>query len=326
MTNKRINYIFISLIYSIIFVYFIPWTELKHEEFIDLFNYTDRIIYLLNGGKEREFFGISFLFSEVVWKYILIYMTMLIKDPWIIVSIISFVSLFIYTYIVLKKTNNYFLLILLFNPMFIELVMGQIRIAFAFALFLIAYELLVSNKLKILSYGLIIIIPLIHTAMLIIIAVFSYIYFFNSYFKNIKYYYIWAIISALVLSLLLKYGADILLLSVGDKRANYSQVIEASSIKYSLFWFILSILIFMFSTTIKKEENNIIIFSLIMMSIFFFSSLIGAYGQRYVAISIPLILISISFFKQKYQVYLYSLIFIYLLLQHYYWMKIFNYI
>jgi len=326
MTNKKINYLFVSLIYSIIFVYIIPWTELKNEEFIDLFNYTDRIIYLSNGGREREFFGISFLFSEVIWKYILIYMTMLIKDPWIIVSVISFISLFIYTYIVLKKTNNYFLLILLFNPMFIELIMGQIRIAFAFALFLIAYELLISNRLKILSYSLIIIIPLIHTAMLIIIAVFSYIYFFNSYFKNIKYYYIWAIISALLLSLLLKYGADILLLNVGDKRANYSQIIEASSIKYSFFWFILSILVFMFSTTIRKEENNIIIFSLIMMSIFFFSSLIGAYGQRYVAIAIPLILICISFFKQKYQVYLYSLIFIYLLLQHYYWMKIFNYI
>jgi hypothetical protein len=326
MTSYKINYIFVSLIYSIIFVYIIPWTELKNEEFIDLLNYTNRVVYLLNGGKEKEFFGISFLFSEVLWKYILIYLTILFKDPFIVVALISFISLFIYTYIILRRTNNYFLLILLFNPLFIELIMGQIRIAFAFALFLIAYELLINNKLKILAFIIIIVVPLIHTGMLIVITVFLYIHFFNSYFKNIKTYYFWAVVTALFISLLLKYGVDILLVNVGDKRANYSQIIEASSIKYSFFWFILSILIFMYSNSIKKDENNIIIFSIIMMCIFFFSSLIGVYGQRYVAISIPFILLSISFLKQKYQIYLYSLLFIYLLVQHYYWMKIFDYI
>lgn len=330
---KKINYIslnlfniLIALAYSIIFVYFIPWTELKGTEFTDVINYTDRMIYLINGGREREFHGISILFSEVLWKYLIIYLATIFKDPYTGIYLISVTSLFIYTFLVLKKTNNYFLLILLFNPIFIQLIMDQVRIAFAFALFLLGYELLVNNKLKILAFTIIIITPLIHTAMLIIIAVFCYIYFFNNYFKNIKLYYLWAIITALILSLFLKFGADILLTSVGDKRANYAQIIDANSIKYSLFWFIISIYIFISSTTIKKEENNIIIFSLIMMCIFFFSSMMNAYGQRYVAISIPLIVISISYLPKNKQFYGFFMIFVYMLLQFYYWFKLFNFI
>lgn len=322
--SLNILVLIISIIYSLIFVYIIPWTEIKGTIFADLLNYTDRIVYLLDGGQERDFYGLSILFSEVIWKYILIYLGALFTDPYVVVSVISLFSLTIYTYVLLKKTNNYFLLILLFNPMFVDLIMGQIRIAFAFSLLVIAYELIISKRFIYLAFVLILISPLIHTAMLIILALSIYIYLFNKYFSNIKYYYLWAIVTALILSLFLKFGADIILLSFGDKRANYEGVIESSSVKFSIFWFILSILLVIFSRTIKKEENNIIIFSLIMMGIFFFSSLINAYGQRYVAISIPLILISISYLRRNYQFYIYTLVFLYLILQYYYWAKIFN--
>jgi hypothetical protein len=322
--SSNLIIISISFIYSLIFIYLIPWTELKGIEFVDLINYTKRIVYLSNGGKEKEYFGLSIIFSEIVWKYILIYLGTIFTDPYFAISIISFISLFIYTYLILMKTNNYFLLILLFNPMFVDLIMGQVRIAFAFALLLITYELLIKKKYIFLSYILIIISILIHTAMLIIIIFSIYIYFFNNYFSNIKLYYLWAILIAFIAAFFLKFGADVILLSVGDKRANYAEVIEASSLKFSLFWFILAFFIFIYSKSTKKEENNIIIFSFIMIGLFFFSSLINAYGQRYVAISIPLILLSISFLKKNQQYFLYSLVFLYLILQYYYWAKIFN--
>jgi hypothetical protein len=325
-SSKNINYILISLIFSITFVYIIPWVEIKGAEFTDLINYTNRMLYLLQGGTEREYNGISILSSEILWKYLLIYLATIFKDPYNGIYLISAISLFIYTFIILKETNNFYYLILLFNPMFIQLIMDQVRIAFAFSLFLLAYELIMTNKFKIIAYLIIIISPLIHTAMIIIISVFLLIYSFNKYFYNIKVYYIWAIITALFISLFLKFGADIILTSIGDKRVNYSEVINANSIKYSIFWFVLSVYIFISANTVKKEENNIIIFSLIMMCIFFFSSMMNAYGQRYVAISIPLIIISVSFLPKKKQLYGFAMIFVYMLLQFYYWIKLFNYI
>ena len=60
----NIKYIILSFIFSIVFVFMIPWTEIKQIEFADLINYTDRATYLINGGTEREYFGISQLFSE----------------------------------------------------------------------------------------------------------------------------------------------------------------------------------------------------------------------------------------------------------------------
>lgn len=324
MISLNVKHILISFIYTIIFVYFIPWTDIKVEEFTDLFNYTRTIEYLTSGADLKDFFGISILFSEILWRELLIFLGEIIDDPWVIVSLISSFCLFIYAYIVINKTNNYLLLIFLFNPMFVELIMGQIRIAFAFALLLIAYELIINNKYKSIAIALVIISPLIHTAMLIIIAIFMYIFFFNSWFKNIKFYYIWAILTALIISLLLKFGIDSILVSVEDKRANYSAIISSNNIKYALFWFILSAYIFVNTNTIKKEENNIIIFSLMMMCLFFFSTLLNAYGQRYVAIAIPLILISLTFLDKKKMYLGLSLVFLYQLFQYYYWMKLYN--
>lgn len=309
----------ISIIVSYLYVFVIDWTLIKTAGFSDFFNYLERIIYLEKGGLERSSSGLSILFSEFIWKYVLLFTSSIFSKPETALYFISALSFSIYFYFTIKRVNFFIVLILLINPMFIDLIMGQIRIALAFSLLLIAYEL--KERMKYISISLLLITPMIHTSMFLIIL----IYFVLSFIINLKMHlrkrYILVFLTAFIIAFFLKFGADSILVSVGDKRANYSEVIQASSIKYSLFWFILSIILFLYVKPKNKNENLIVVFSITMICLFFFSSLINAYGQRYLAIAIPLVIISVNYLENKQKYITFFLITIYQGLQYLYWTK-----
>jgi len=64
----------LALLYAVFFVYLMPWVEFIGREFADIPNYLERIIYLRAGGDEAEFWGISWLQSEPLWKEIIIFL------------------------------------------------------------------------------------------------------------------------------------------------------------------------------------------------------------------------------------------------------------
>ena len=317
MTNvnsKLITNYLLIILYSYIFVYLLPWEDIKI--FSDIENYLSRILYLSRGGEERTFSGLSILSGEGLWKFILLNIAHSGYDYKEFLYFISFISLSIYAFFTIKRVNIILILVFFLNPMFIDLIMGQIRIALAFSLLLIAYEM----KSKKIALALLFSAIFIHTAALLIIGIYFILFRMSLLFRTRKYF-LYSIIFALIVSLFLKYGIDILLVGLDDKRVNYSSVIKASSISYSLFWFLIT-LILVLKAKFGNEKNNIIIaFSIVMMSIFFFSSLIGSYGQRYVAISIPLIVISINYLPKYYREGTFILFGIYQLLQLIYWTK-----
>ena len=100
---------------------------------------------------------------------------------------ISCFSLLVYSFYTFKHANVLLSAILLFNPIFIDLIMSQIRIAFAFSVLLIAYVFLKKNRL--LSSMLVFISILIHTVSILLFAIYLLIIFVKDYVKDEKLFY-----------------------------------------------------------------------------------------------------------------------------------------
>jgi hypothetical protein len=253
--------------------------------------------------------GISWLFTEPIWKYIIIAIGFAFDDYRLALYIISIIIVFLYSIFLFKRVEYYIGMIFLFNPMFIDLVMAQIRSAFAFALLLLAYDL--SSKrwatvVAIISF-------LIHASM----PLFIVIYFLLSKLNKAvtpKKYYLFTIFTALLFAIFMRYGIDILLTLIGDRHAGYKDVIAGASLSYSIIWFTIGIIVAIFATFKNEKERIIAGYAITMTSFFFFSSIMGNFAQRYVALTIPLIIISVGYLPKHYKQGTYVLFFMYILL------------
>ena len=141
---KQIDMILLFLLilsYAYFFVYIIPWIDILGKDFSDIRNYMERIEYLNQGLPEREFHGISILFSEYLWKYISIAIGRFFNDYRAGLYLVSFISISLYSFFTFRRVNIILVSLLLITPMFIDLVMGQLRMSIAFPLLLVGYEL-----------------------------------------------------------------------------------------------------------------------------------------------------------------------------------------
>jgi len=324
INNNYLNYL-ISLLYAILFVYIIPWQEIYNKEFVDVHFYLIRILYLKNGGNEAIYTGIAWLFSEPLWKEIIIFIGNIfngntLEDFRPAIYMFSLIIMFTYASFLFRRVEYYIVMILLINPIVIDLVMTQIRIAFAFIFVFIAYELYEhNNNHKVIPIILLVMGFLIHMSMIVFYGFYYFLYWLNKRVEDKKYYFI-TIVAALFIALFIKYGSNIILMAIGDRHANYDKVIESSSITYTLAWVIIGFILAAFAE-FKEPKNRIVVaYSIAIMFFFFFSSLMGAYAIRYVAVSIPFILIAIGYLPKHFKQGTYLFLFLYNILQFKYWL------
>lgn len=312
----------IASIFSYFFVYLIPWNDFIY--FVDNDFYLDRINLLLLQGFEtettRESSGIFLLTSEILWFYILSQIPFYFINPEDALLLISFFSLLVYTFYTFKNTNILLSSILLFNPIFIDLIMGQMRVALAFVILLIVYN--IFEKSKLLSIILIFSAALIHTATFIFIAIFYLIqlckYFINSYKKlYLSLLFIPFIIVLFMTSFLLP-----LLEFFGDSRTLYFDGDgPQSSILFSFVYLGFSILIAILpKSEDSKDFSDIISFSIFVGSLFFGLSIVGLYGSRFIAVSFPFFIIAIDKLRFQYKTICFSLLFVYQLIYINFWL------
>ncbi len=318
--NRYTNYI-LSLLFAMVFVYLIPWVELNGGEFKDIPNYLERIVYLRRGGDEAEYWGISWLFSEPLWKEIIIFIGLVFEDYRSVLYLISLMITFVYVSFLIKRVNVFLIFIFLCNPMLVNLFIEQIRISFAFALVLIVYNMVEERGYMKLSDGILLLAAfLIHTAMLVFYALFFLLYKLNERVEEKKYYFI-ALIVALFWAIFMKYGADIILMMVGDRRANYGKIIEASSLAFSISWFIIAMILATFAEFRHKKERLMVAYAISIMSFFFFSSILGMFAARYVAVIAPFIIIAIGYLPKHIKQGTYLFLLAYNIFAFKYWLK-----
>lgn len=321
VTNKYVNWL-LSLGYAFLFVYIIPWEELYGGQFIDVYSYVARISYLAEGRNESEYWGIKWLISEPLWKQILLFIAYAFEDYRAVVYFISFIVVSFYVSFLIKRVEFYIAMIFLLNPMMVDLFIAQIRIAVAFVLVLIAYDLVENNdKNKNLAIVLLIMAVFIHVSMPVFYMVYYLLFRLNQSVEDKKYYLI-AIVTGVCIALFMKYGSNILLTWLGDRHAGYDEYISASSISYSIAWFIIAFIIGTFGNFSDKRKRVFVAYAIAIMSFFFFSSLLNVFAARYVAVIMPVIIIAIGYLPKHFKQGTYLFLFLYNIYAFKYWLQI----
>jgi len=310
------QYWLFAIFYALFFVFLIPWTDILGREFSDIINYLDRIVYLKGDGSEAILSGIQWLLNEPLWKGIIVAIGYIFDDYRLALYCISFIAMLLYGSFFFRRIEYYIIMILLINPMTVNLFIEQVRIVLAFSLVLVAYDLSskrVSILFLIMSF-------LIHASMPIFIGLYFILYQLNNMIEARKYYLV-AIALAVVMAIFMRYGLDFILHLLGDRHAGYANVIEGSSLSYSIFWFMLAMLLSLFADFENEKERILTAYAIVFMNFFFFSSMLDMFSQRYVAVIMPIIIIAISYLPKHFKQVTYVVFFAYNLLMFKYWLS-----
>jgi len=318
MESRTYNYYWTwAFIYAGIYVFLIPWVDILGREFEDTANYIFRIAYIQEGGQEADLTGIRFMLDEPVWRGILYLLGITFDDYRFALYVISFIAMVFYGSFFFRRVEFYIVMILLLNPMSVNLFIEQVRITLAFGLLLFAYDL----HSKYLQVGVALIAFFIHASMPIFLGVYFILYYYNNRVEPRKYYLI-SLGIALGMAIFMKYGIDLILTAVGDRHAGYGDIAAGSSIAYSMIWFLIAFVISTFATFENDEERIIAGYAIVFMSFFFFGSMLGVFGQRYVAVIMPIIIIAIGYLPRHLKQWTYVFLFSYILLMFKYWLEL----
>ena len=312
----------LSLAYAFMFIYLIPWVDIYGSEIADIFNYIARIEYLAGGGNEAEYFGLKWLMSEPIWKEIILFIGYTFDDYRSVLYFISALTVFFYFSFLVKRIEFYVAMIFLLNPMSVDYFLAQFRNALAFSLLLIAYDIYEKNREKIkLPIFILIIATLIHVSMPIFIGVYYLLSRLNAKIEDKKYYLV-ALITAIVMAIFMKYGSTLLLAAIGDRHAGYDEYIESATISYSIAWFIIAIILATFAKFSNKHERVVVAYAITFMGFFFFASVLGIFAARYVAVTMPIIILAMGYLPKHIKQGTYLFLLAYNIYSFKYWLQL----
>lgn len=321
VTNNYVNWS-LSLLYAFIYVYAIPWTDILGREFVDIHAYLARIVYLHEGGNEAIRTGIQWLMSEPLWKLIILFIGDNFTDYRAVLYFISFITVFFYVTFLIRHVPVYIAMLFLVTPMLLDLFLAQIRIAVAFSFVLVAYDVsLRKNSTKTIPVILLIMATFIHISMPVFYGIYYLLYKLNSKVED-KKYYLMAIFTAMGIALFMKFGSNLLLTFLGDRHAGYDEYISGSSAAYSISWFIISVILGTFGDFSDKKKRVLVAYAITVLSFFFFASLLNIFAARYVAVTMPVTIIAISFLPKHFKQGTYFFLLLYNIYSFKYWFHI----
>ena len=321
VTNNYVNWS-LSLLYAFIYVYAIPWTDILGREFVDIHAYLARIVYLHDGGNEAIRTGIQWLMSEPLWKLVILFIGDNFTDYRAVLYFISFVTVFFYVTFLIRHVPFYIAMLFLLTPMMLDMFLAQIRIAVAFSFVLVAYDVsLRPNSTKTIPVILLIMATLIHMSMPVFYGIYYLLYKLNSKVEDKKYYLI-AIFTAMFIALFMKFGSNLLLTFLGDRHAGYDEYIAGSSIAYSIAWFIIAMILGTFGDFSDKKKRVLVAYAITVLSFFFFASMLNIFAARYVAVTMPVTILAISFLPKHFKQGTYFFLLLYNIYSFKYWLHI----
>ena len=315
----------IHILFLIIFLVFSSYLFLDIDKrFPDLQNYKNVIL-------ETSLYGIQFLdgslgtlsiiFREPAWHLLVLIYSIFSYDSIYFIYTVSAFSIFIFSKFTLDHTKNPIWIIFLLNPMFIDLVLSQIRSALAMSLLLLAYTI----KKPVLKIILSISATLVHSSMFIVLG----IYMISIYLARIKFHtqkninqllkVFTTLMIAIVLALIISFGLDIILNFLGDRRFGNQE--GSASVSFVFFWFVSGLLILFGKFKVNSLNNQwMVYFTSLMFTMAIFMAIFSAPSQRFIAFAIPIFLSCISFCQMSVKILIFILFIIQTSIQFYYWL------
>lgn len=283
MINSHKSIIFIlCAIFSMIFMLF-PWEALVGE-------FWDRAVYveMFTTGDvvtEYEVFDsvLKFFTHEWLWNYSVYWWVSNGGSVELIFFLIGFVFVFLCSFLLVTRCG-FFYLLFLFNPLFVDLAVSQVRTAAAFSLLIIAYRF----RRSVFCFVLCVAAAMIHTASL----VFIFFYFFVSSERLLGRLLSWwgILFFSLVFSFFLGPGRELVLSLVQDRRAVYEGM--SSSFLFMSFWWWLLIVLCVYY---KKISDDVLSrYGYLLVAVSCFNGLFLSYSTRFLAVSIPFLACAIK--------------------------------
>jgi len=180
--------------------------------------------------------GVAWYFTrEILWDVLIRGGSDLFSVPVeVILSFVSFVSIFGFSFVVLVRGGALGLLLLI-NPLVIDYSMSQLRMALAMSFLLLA--LFVRNKIVVLL--LVLMTFLIHTVVFAFVSIYFFIKYVPVLLSRIGFEVSGrsvALVVAVLTCVAIGPLREILLGYVGDRRAEYS--VQGGSLSYASFWIV----------------------------------------------------------------------------------------
>lgn len=300
LTVKK-NALFAIIISSILSLVLaaIPWEFWRGSEYYDRENYTNTIDNSLNKIYWFDYDTfLSKLSNEWLWHKFLDFSvdTLHLNSA----EILFFISVFLVftSSLFLARRYGYLSVIFLLNPLFINFMYSQLRLAFVMALLFVSYYLYKkNNKLYLL---LVLITPFIHTSAVTFVAMFAAALMFENTVK-IKP------IFKTTLSILIGLGIGIatgplmstILTAIDDRRSEYIDM--SSSIVYMSFWLILFAYFSLKGLFESKHRTFSFYISLMVLALVAVQTVMGGYASRFLVALFPFVIAAMLETKAKEQ-------------------------
>ena len=193
--------------------------------------------------------------------------------------------------IILARRKNLFFLILLLNPLIIDLAYSQLRLALALSILLWIITLQI-RKLYIV-FPLLITATLVHTGMLIFMATHFLVAItgsdFTRFYWSARKRMAMLVCFGFTVGIMIGPLREILLSSIGDRRVEYHDM--SSSLLYLSFWIgLFWLLVFDQRRTLEKYESR---YSVAILGIIVINAFTEFYSTRFLAAIFPFLIISV---------------------------------
>lgn len=288
------------LLYASLVVFF-PWSAIRVSNFRDLQNYSFRLEAISNYGSDYFDLGTSVLeyfTNEFVWYQLLVRSIDLGVSSDNFFLTVSFFSAFVAARFMCKEVGSFSLLLILINPISLDLYLSQIRSALAFSLVLIGilswrqWSLPKRGWLTTLSILPFLIAPFVHSSM----ALAGLVFLFSKYLQRKGEQSRWhvgvlAIFAGLSMAIVAIIFGDLLLSELGDRRS-----LNAAATRSTLYILPWIIVVGIIQLWVGGRSGNdwTHTYSLCILTFTVVCEMMGVAMFRMIALSLPIILASAS--------------------------------
>ena len=301
----------------------IPWEIARGKEFTDKANYLNYFKYEVNILEYKELEKwYQYLTNEVLWHTAIPFIHETAGLQYL--TIFKFISFFcVFTMAAaLIRVKGLLSLPLLMNPLLITFCFDQMRNALAISLLLWAYML--PRKAFLGSILLIALAPLFHTSSVLFVALWLVVVTATKLLdKNVIPYFLFLsgiLLGGIAMSFVTGEMASSLLSAVGDRRAERAEGDASSGVKYTLFW---AFFLLVALAQPRGHFTNVIgAYSIVILSCVTSNLIFGGYSSRFLAASLPFLLISLLNIDGKVKPLMILAYVSYGLLQWVYWLKL----
>lgn len=269
-----------------------PWDKIRNYPYTDRQNYLDYIDHFSNKILWFDFSGlITKIMYEWGWHqflYILSYKLSLSGET--ILQIVSYVSVFSASIIIARKRNWTYILLLV-NPIYIDFVTSQSRLAFAMSLIFFSYSLYRKrNKLFVL---LLLASLFVHTSSILFIFMIGSALVCEQlkFISNIGQIVL-SSLTGLIVSLLSGPFMSMILTDLNDRRADYQDM--SSSVVYMAFWVGLYFYFTIVSVFSRRRLGGEFYVGVSTVSVVVFNLFLTGYPLRFLAACFPFIILAFS--------------------------------